>query len=107
MKPSFQTGEFWMYLLFGLLAFYLNSKGIKLADVEKQGADLVNSLGGFSNVSLVVFPALFAIKQSLLKWQKMKFDTQIEIAKVQAPAAAPQPTVAAPAQAAASPPLTQ
>ena len=89
MKPSIQTGEFWLYLIFGLIAVWMQKKGLKVEDLAAAGKQVVDSLGGMPTVSLVLFPAFYGAKRTFLKWQQMKFETAVQVAQAQNCAAIP------------------
>ena len=81
LKPSYQTGEFWMYIVFGLLGFYLQSKGIALQDVIDKGKAAVDAMGGYQGLSMIIFPLLYGAKRTWLKQQALKFDADVKKAQ--------------------------
>lgn len=82
MKPSYQTGEFWLYVVFGIIAVYLKRYNVDIDDVVNQGAELVKSMGGADSVMVLIVPFIYGAKRMALKAWQAKLDAQVSIAAI-------------------------
>jgi len=68
IKPSFKTGEFWLYVLVILFCFYLDYKGYSVEDIKQYHDLVVAKIENFKVTWIPVIMAIvFAVKRTGLK----------------------------------------
>jgi len=85
IKPSYQTGEFWLYILAGCATVYLESRGMTVDDLTKKGAVFVTSVVNdptFGKYALVVLAGFFGITRNSLKKKELEMKRDVELSKI-------------------------
>lgn len=82
LKPSLKSGEFWLYAVVIVGLFYLNGKGVTPGKIASYGQLLVVKFEEYTTtVGPVALAVIFAAKRTYLKYQQMKNEVKLELAK--------------------------
>jgi len=72
LKTSFLTGEFWMFLLAGMVMLYLDSKGMTVDDLAKRGDVFVAKVQeAASEYKYIIMATIFGVKRMMAKITQM------------------------------------
>lgn len=83
LKPSFKTGEFWIYVAFGLVVIYLKKHDIQLQELKETGESFVKAMGGMDTLEVLAPAILFGTKRIIQKIIHDYYIMRIKIAAIQ------------------------